>query len=237
MKPEDLKQCPPNSTATPFSCEKRPAEEALPESFGAKRQKLAAPVEADTELPEKVVAALLSGDHAAYDKLKGGLEGAVTACGCATKPKEHVPKPAAVVDAPSSMTELLASHNLPPIRPFEPEPEKELTPAERMRKECADDFLKKAPAKGVVRYNFDQNGPLGIRLSRDVPPWILEVRDGTLAAKKAPRVPVGGVVAAVNGYELSEADNSGAIAGLAKRPVILDIEWPTDQGAPIVNRA
>ena len=64
-----------------------------------------------------------------------------------------------------------------------------------------------------VRYTFRDDGLLGIRLSRDVPPWILEVRDGTLAARKAPKVPVGGVVTAINGYDLSEKENPRALRG------------------------
>jgi len=169
---------------------------------------------------------------AMYDKLKGDLQCAVTACGCATKPKEPAAKKEAAAETPAG-----SAHALPaPVVP-EPEPERELTFAQRVAKASADDFLTKAPATGVVRYTFNAQGRLGIRLSRDVPPWILEVADGTLAAKKAPRVPVGGVVLAVNGYELAKQDDQAAIEGLAKRPVILDIEWPTDQSRPSVNRA
>merc|ERR1719382_1266269 len=98
------------------------------------------------------------------------------------------------------------------------------------RKEVAEQWLKKDPKKGVVRYTFRESGPLGLRFSKDVPPWILEVRDGSLAAKKAPRVPVAGIVLAVNGYELSEKDCTEAMQALKKRPVILDVEWPIDQG-------
>merc|ERR1712050_604755 len=82
---------------------------------------------------------------------------------------------------------------------------------EQIRKEAAAAWLEKAPQKGVVRYTFQNEGPLGLRFSRDVPPWILEVRDGSLSAKKAPRVPVGGIVLAVNGYELTEKDCHAAI--------------------------
>mmetsp|Transcript_40480 Transcript_40480/g.96522 ORF Transcript_40480/g.96522 Transcript_40480/m.96522 type:complete len:80 (+) Transcript_40480:1-240(+) len=78
---------------------------------------------------------------------------------------------------------------------------------------------------------------LGIRLSRDVPPWILEVRDGTLAARKAPKVPVGGVVMSINGYDLSMKENPWAVKALAKRPVVLDVDWPIDVPMPSVMSA
>lgn len=236
MKDEDLKQKPPNATPCPFSAgDKRPAEDALPESFGAKRRAVAAEVDAD--LPERAVSALLSGDLPTYEKLKSALQGAVTASGCATKPKEAEPDKAKKQDAvaPDCPASMLLPKEEKKVAP-EPEPE-EMTFDQRLRLECAKDFLKKTPKEGTVRFNFDKEGPLGLRLSRDVPPWILEVRDGSLAAKKAPRVPVGGVVLAVNGYELNAPDNAGAIAGLGKRPCILDVEWPDDQAKPMVNRA
>mmetsp|Transcript_55703 Transcript_55703/g.148674 ORF Transcript_55703/g.148674 Transcript_55703/m.148674 type:complete len:132 (+) Transcript_55703:17-412(+) len=111
------------------------------------------------------------------------------------------------------------------------------TEEEKARAEAAKEVLATVPEKGVVRYTFRDEGSLGIRLSRDVPPWILEVRDGTLSAKKAPRVPVGGVVLAVNGFELKEKDDKIVAECLKRRPVIIDVQWPLDQGQPTVLRA
>merc|ERR1712151_559938 len=110
------------------------------------------------------------------------------------------------------------------------EDQEQLTEEDLGRQEDAKAYLAKLPEKGVVRYTFLDEGTLGIRLSRDVPPWILEVRDGTLSAKKAPRVPVGGVVLAVNGFELKEKDDKIVAECLPRRPVILDVQWPLDQG-------
>merc|ERR1740121_980148 len=98
-------------------------------------------------------------------------------------------------------------------------------------------WLRKEPKKGVVRYTFTDPGPLGLRFSKDIPPWILQVNDGTQAARKAPRVPVAGIVTAVNGLEITEKDCQAVMEGLKKRPVVLDIDWPVDQDLPIVNRA
>ncbi|CAE8672880.1 unnamed protein product, partial [Polarella glacialis] len=107
------------------------------------------------------------------------------------------------------------------------------------KKDEAEAWLEKPPGKGCVRYTFKEEGTLGLRLSRDKPPWVLEVRDGSLAAKKAPRVPIAGVVMAVNGYDLGEdkLNQEIAIPFLKTRPVILDILWPADQGTPTINRA
>jgi len=111
------------------------------------------------------------------------------------------------------------------------------TEEDKAKREAAKQWLQRDPKKGTVRYTFKDEGPLGLRFSKDVPPWILEVRDGSLAAKKAPRVPVAGIVIAVNGYELNEKDCEEALQALKKRPVILDVEWPVDQGKPTVSRA
>merc|ERR1719487_60110 len=64
MKPEDLKQSPPNVTPCPFSGgEKQPAQDSLEPP--AKRR--AVSEQADSKLPESAVSALLSGDSAAYE--------------------------------------------------------------------------------------------------------------------------------------------------------------------------
>mmetsp|Transcript_43387 Transcript_43387/g.125422 ORF Transcript_43387/g.125422 Transcript_43387/m.125422 type:complete len:262 (-) Transcript_43387:21-806(-) len=118
-----------------------------------------------------------------------------------------------------------------------PETEKPLTEEEKAKRKVAEEWLKKGPKKGVVRYTFKADGPLGLRFSKDVPPWILAVNDGSPAARKAPRVPLGGIVIAVNGYELTEKNCQEAMQGLKKRPVVLDIDWPCDQELPVVCRA
>mmetsp|Transcript_87641 Transcript_87641/g.183260 ORF Transcript_87641/g.183260 Transcript_87641/m.183260 type:complete len:270 (+) Transcript_87641:83-892(+) len=125
----------------------------------------------------------------------------------------------------------------PPLRV--PEEAKPLTEKEKARAEAAAKWLAKEPKKGTVRYTFKEEGPLGLRFSKDIPPWILVVSDGSPAAKKAPRVPVAGIVIAINGYEITEekGDMQEVMQGLKKRPVILDIDWPVDQDLPIVNRA
>lgn len=115
--------------------------------------------------------------------------------------------------------------------------EKPMTEEELAKAEAAAAWLKRDPKKGVVRYTFKQDCPLGLRFSQDVPPWILGVNDGSQAARKAPRVPIGGVVIAVNGYELTQKNCQEAMQGLKKRPVFLDVDWPIDQSLPVVNRA
>merc|ERR1711865_1159064 len=100
---------------------------------------------------------------------------------------------------------------------------------------AAKECLAKRPSNGVLRYIFQDAGALGVKLSSDVPPCILEVRDGTLAAKKVPRVPVGGIVVAINGFAFSTEENPMAIQALAKRPVTLDVKWPDDQRLPTIE--
>lgn len=50
---------------------------------------------------------------------------------------------------------------------------------------------------------------------------------------------IGGVVVAVNGYDLGNLPKDSKLVGnaLPKRPVILDVKWPADQGKPTVTRA
>lgn len=115
--------------------------------------------------------------------------------------------------------------------------EKPLTPEEEAREDKARAWRAKEPKKGVVRFTFKDPGPLGLRFSKDVPPWILSVTDGSPAARKAPRVPVAGIVIAVNGHAITAKDCQDVMQGLKKRPVVLDIDWPVDQDMPVVNRA
>merc|ERR1712060_1008749 len=93
-----------------------------------------------------------------------------------------------------------------------------LAEEEFARKLAAEERLFSAPGDGVVRYTFKEHENLGLRFSRDVPPWILEVRDGSLGAKKAPRVPIGGIVVAINGYELDRPDDPIVPKFLKARP-------------------
>mmetsp|Transcript_174966 Transcript_174966/g.425693 ORF Transcript_174966/g.425693 Transcript_174966/m.425693 type:complete len:573 (+) Transcript_174966:8-1726(+) len=111
--------------------------------------------------------------------------------------------------------------------------------AEDPKRKAAEAWLRREPKDGVVRFTFKEEGDLGLRLSRDVVPWILEVQDGTPAARKAPRTPVGGIVIAVNGYELLEEDpySAEALKAMNRRPAILDIQWPGDQRLPVVKHA
>lgn len=132
--------------------------------------------------------------------------------------------------APSTSAAVAAS---PPPE----EDEAPLTEEEKARRAVAEAFLKKEPKKGTVRFTFKEPGPIGLRFSKDIPPWILAVNNNTQAARKAPRVPVAGIVMAVNGFEITEKDCQVVMEGLKKRPVVLDIDWPVDQDIPIVNRA
>lgn len=121
----------------------------------------------------------------------------------------------------------------------------------------AEAYLNGEPKDDCVRYTFEEKGELGLHLSKDIPPWVLEVHDGHHAAKKAPKVPVGGIVIAVNGIEIKEGLNGvysdgyqqarkllGAACSSAVsdtnpdvRPIILDIKWPADVKTPNVKRA
>jgi len=112
-----------------------------------------------------------------------------------------------------------------------------VTPEQHAKNEAAQVWLKKEPKSGTMRYTFRDPGPLGCRFSKDVPPWILSVNDGSPAAKKVPRVPVAGIVTHVNGHAITEKDCQEVMEGLKKRPVVLDVDWPVDQELPIVNRA
>eukprot|EP00747_Dinoflagellata_sp_TGD_P024424 gnl/TRDRNA2_/TRDRNA2_130538_c0_seq2.p1 gnl/TRDRNA2_/TRDRNA2_130538_c0~~gnl/TRDRNA2_/TRDRNA2_130538_c0_seq2.p1 ORF type:complete len:600 (-),score=137.78 gnl/TRDRNA2_/TRDRNA2_130538_c0_seq2:89-1840(-) len=272
MTREELRQLPPNVTPCPFLAHlnrKRTHEEMEGEEVEAKRRVAARTEKPAPELSQQAVAALLAGNSAAYRGVASQLKEVVTACGVAFQAACPVATPAAdVAQAPTSS----ASTALPKAEESSKEAKNtaedtwvplkgeiarsagtkqaQLSEEERkakeekdaVRKAAAEEWLKKPPKKGVIRYTFKDDiitlgNPLGLRFSKDVPPWILEVKDGSLAAKKAPRVPVGGIVLAINGMDLSEKDNEEALLGLKKRPVILDVEWPEDQGLPTVRYA
>lgn len=256
MKKDDLRLLPTNTTPNPFVGRPKP-EAAQGEPTGKRKLPEA---DDDAELPERAVSALLAGEaqecrsllgrladrgllcegvlperradpkakakaKAAPGPVAGGLEGgaaqdAAQPGGAEEAGPRKMPKGTAVTFKEQAADE------------WQPETEEE-----KARAEAAKEVLATVPEKGVVRYTFRDEGSLGIRLSRDVPPWILEVRDGTLSAKKAPRVPVGGVVLAVNGFELKEKDDKIVAECLKRRPVIIDVQWPLDQGQPTVLRA
>lgn len=234
MKPADLRQILPSSTQYPFTSGlKRPAGDNG-EAPPSKRREVSE--WKDDGTLDHVMKALSAGDLAAFAEITPKLQSAVTPCGSAMPVKQAAPK--ALAQATESKN---PDDSYVPLKSLgtevEQETQEELTEEELAAKKEADEWLSKTPADGVVRYTFSVTGRLGIRLSRDVPPWILEVMDGTLAAKKAPRVPVGGIVKAINGYDVSQSKNEKAVQALAKRPVVLDVEWPTDQGRPTVCRA
>eukprot|EP00927_Polykrikos_kofoidii_P037366 TRINITY_DN31510_c0_g4_i1.p1 TRINITY_DN31510_c0_g4~~TRINITY_DN31510_c0_g4_i1.p1 ORF type:complete len:604 (-),score=121.91 TRINITY_DN31510_c0_g4_i1:119-1852(-) len=263
MKAEDLRQLPANATPCPFPVSAlaakvarkcAPPEAPVSSATGA----------SEDALPQKALAALLRGDFAAFQGFAEQLKSKVVENGAAiTKkavertlepeivpgnPSAHSEKALAVAGgdgaAPCGVTPSQSSIGLASTQAAtlaatllqETEGE-QLTEEEREKKAAAKAWLSKGPEPGIVRFTFKNEGPLGLHLSKDVPPWILEVRDGSLAAKKAPRVPVGGIVVAVNGYELTEKDCQAAIQALKKRPVVLDVEWPEDQNKPLVNQA
>merc|ERR1712196_68125 len=55
---------------------------------------------------------------------------------------------------------------------------------------AAEKWLKSEPRDDVVRFTFKDPGDIGLRISDAVPPCVLEVRDGSLGAKKAPKPPL-----------------------------------------------
>jgi len=146
------------------------------------------------------------------------------------------------VDNEAPSRELDVSHGDQHVKPSSltnsEEADAELSPEALAKKKAAAEWLRKPPRAGVVRYLFDQReGLLGLRLSRDVPPWILDVKEGSLAWRKDPQVPLGGLVIAINGQELTEACCAEATEALPRRPLTLDIEWPIDQILPDVRQA
>lgn len=118
----------------------------------------------------------------------------------------------------------------------EAEEETPLTEEQLKMKAEAEVWLAKPPKLGVVRYTFKEKGPLGLRLSKDLPPWILEVRENSLAGRKEPKVPVAGVILAINGYDAS-LEGSEACNFIKHRPLVLDVLWPSDGTIPMVTAA
>lgn len=104
--------------------------------------------------------------------------------------------------------------------------------------QAAEQWLRSEPKSGVVRYTYKEEGDIGLHLSKDIPPWVLKVIDGSVSARKAPKVPIGGIVIAVNGYEFIEGDceeASKALANQTSRPIALDVKWPDDIDPPVVK--
>jgi len=231
MKVDELRQLPAAFTPCPFTAPKKRSaeEEAAAEASAAKRRKLG-PEEMDKELPNKAVDLLKAGSFSEYFSLATKLESRLLVLHTANDSDDEGGKD-------NAKKEAAKAEPVKALPVIEPEPEEGLTEEERERRKEAAAWLAAAPQDDVVRFTFDQEGALGLKLSGDAPPQILEVKDGSLSAKKAPRVPVGGVVLAVNGYILSEKDNAQVIKALAKRPVVLDILWPEDKMKPSVNRA
>merc|ERR1712166_186349 len=100
--------------------------------------------------------------------------------------------------------------------------------AEDIVKKAAEDRLKNKPPAGIVRFTFAEEGDVGMRLSKDEPPWILQVHPGGFGSRKAPKLPVAGVVVAVNGHELIAGNCQAFDDQWALRPLIMDVLWPTD---------
>jgi len=250
MKREELRQLPSTVTPCPFAaCQKRSASEPA-EAPAVKRRALPSQVDGGG-LPEQAIAALMAGDFHTYDSVAVQLRDTVIECGAAVveEASTSAKRPAERPGAGQALGDEAGSASASPefskdrsaagttMEPGQAKKKDNFSEEEKARMEAATDWLSRPPRKGVVRYTFPNEGQLGLRLSRDVPPWILEVRDGSLSARKAPRVPLGGIILAVNGHELTEKGREEAIAALANRPVVLDIEWPLDQGTPTVNRA
>jgi len=263
MKREDLMQSPPNVTPCPFPItpgQRRPASNPEDEP-PTKRAKAS-----DQQIAVRTSAseALVTGDLASLLSLSAQLQSAVVALGAppkkvasklglasATKAdnmesdqqknkKQESPAESATAQTTDNAQATVAGQVESSVKVASGATEGRdggtLT-EEAAKREAAEQWLRRDPKKGTVRYTFNEEGPLGLRFSRDVPPWILEVRDGSLSAKKAPRVPVAGIVVAVNGHELVDKDCQQVLQALKSRPVTLDVEWPVDQGKPTVNRA
>eukprot|EP00928_Gymnodinium_smaydae_P060459 TRINITY_DN4412_c0_g4_i1.p1 TRINITY_DN4412_c0_g4~~TRINITY_DN4412_c0_g4_i1.p1 ORF type:complete len:555 (+),score=137.56 TRINITY_DN4412_c0_g4_i1:127-1791(+) len=234
MKQEELRAVPAGTTASPFAASKRPAEEVAG-AHAAKRRKVE--TVHDEALSASTLAAILAGDGAALTALGARLASAplvVQSEETAATPAGASASNAAAANGGAAGSSANGGGSGGGGAGAAGEEETEEAIAAR---EAAKAWLKKQPRAGVVRYTFSTEGSLGLRLSRDVPPWILEVKEGSLSYKKVPRVPLGGIVLAVNGYELTEKGTTEAIKALAKRPVVLDVQWPEDQGKPTVNRA
>lgn len=242
MTKDELRQLPPNATPCPFQTPARPARELEP---GKRRRieaacSVVAPSSGERpELLHRALTALRAADQVAYRgalEVAQRLEASLTA-GCSGVPMEQEMKAAADPAKPSAEV-AQATAEASNLTKTETKDAKEgVQEVVDPKQQAAAEWLERPPRQGVVRYTFRDSGPLGMRFSKDTPPWVLEVRDGSLAARKAPRVPVAGVVIAINGYEILENDGSDATKDLLQRPVVLDVQWPHDQPLPSVSRA
>eukprot|EP00931_Biecheleriopsis_adriatica_P055334 TRINITY_DN32688_c0_g1_i1.p1 TRINITY_DN32688_c0_g1~~TRINITY_DN32688_c0_g1_i1.p1 ORF type:complete len:560 (+),score=140.11 TRINITY_DN32688_c0_g1_i1:71-1750(+) len=241
MKKEDLKQLPEGTTPCPFvqdvSAQKRAAPEEPSGEPAAKR--IAGEVAKDKAAGEEALTALLAGEVAKYQGMLTKLQDSEVWVGNANIELERKTQVKIFGDDGNAKHDAQKANDAGAgaASPQDDDGEEDLTEEGRAARQAAQDNLGKPPAKGIVRYTFRDEGLLGLRLSRDVPPWVLEVREGTLAGRKVPRVPVGGVVVAINGFDISKKENPMAMKGLAKRPVVLDIDWPIDQPLPAVSSA
>lgn len=266
MKEADLLVLPANVTPCPFleggSTErKRKAETQQPTGALAPSTKRCSSegALADVGSPDEAILALVSGELEACckaaerlrsrplscgpaeaklpSKLRMFAAGAATADGTFDMARGEAPSDmqnGSLTPAPASPTALDragVSDGPPPV------PAEITYRVDAEKQAAAEAYLKRPLEVGVVRFTFTEGGQLGLRLSQDVQPWILEVKDGSLAARKAPRVPLGGIVIAINGYELSQQGCKEALRALSTRPVTLDILWPNDQALPSVVHA
>lgn len=213
MKRSDLMLMPASITPCPFN-------ETQEQPPGAPTQQVNAAMQVETQgIPEQAVVFLLQGDLNTYLDLAAKLKHSPFTCrapAAEARNAEEGPVAEEGAAAPSS------SSTSDPKKAQETDP----------KKKAAEQWLEKDPKQGVVRFTFKDSSPLGLRLSKDMPPWVLEVKDGLLGARKAPRVPLGGIVIAINGYKLTEENCQEVTKALALRPVILDIQWPEDQLLP-----
>eukprot|EP00929_Paragymnodinium_shiwhaense_P044656 TRINITY_DN22891_c0_g1_i2.p1 TRINITY_DN22891_c0_g1~~TRINITY_DN22891_c0_g1_i2.p1 ORF type:complete len:504 (+),score=178.26 TRINITY_DN22891_c0_g1_i2:284-1795(+) len=254
MKREDLRQLPPGTTPCPFPSEllKQGFEGDAAEP-AAKKAKVTAAAQGSSGDAEKkeLLEGLRRGDVSGYAKLAAALASCKLASGAAKdveapKPVVEIATKPVVYRGPRNAMDWADEHKKKEDENFqlhkslglrELEDDRPLTEEEKAAKEEAEAALKKPPEEGFVRYTFEMDGPMGIRFSRDMPPWILDIHDGSLAARKAPRVPVGGIVHAVNGYKITDQNKEAVMKQLARRPVHLEVEWPQDQGVPNVKFA
>lgn len=252
MRREDLTQQTPNVTPCPFvsaaGCHKRAVREDTEEYLPASKRRAVRADDDRAQLLDHAFKALQLGDVSAVLRLTTELQVAIVETKAARAQHGRAGAPIAA-DTPAAAT--VEAHDsasaggggCPAAATAEAEqredPEAIIKAKEELeaRQLAAQTWLATRPAEGVVRFTFKEEGPLGLRFSKDVPPWILEVKDGSLAARKAPRVPTAGIVIAVNGHEVTEKHCQDVMLALKRRPVVLDVEWPVDQVMPSVCRA
>eukprot|EP00928_Gymnodinium_smaydae_P057618 TRINITY_DN40833_c0_g1_i1.p1 TRINITY_DN40833_c0_g1~~TRINITY_DN40833_c0_g1_i1.p1 ORF type:complete len:608 (-),score=141.79 TRINITY_DN40833_c0_g1_i1:73-1821(-) len=249
MKPEDLCQVPDNAAQSPFqavedtcagsaassaSASNAPSISASKRGEGEAEDEAAPPAKrqrsegggqdapGSSESAQRALAALLAGNAAEYQEVLSSLE----TLRCTLPLPDALAKAESAVDTSAASPDASDAGGAAGKAAPAAEEESEADKAAKQR-------LRRKPPKGCVRYTFEMWGPIGLRLSKDVPPWILEVKDGSLAARKAPRMPLGGIIVAVNGHELDHPASAELVPkALAARPVVLDVQWPRDQGLP-----